>query len=104
MNILLNIKIKVIKMKLESLNQKYFAVVASNWKENNYSPTVWFYPRKTNSYLDSTTVSFSKGLELGLNYAKNEKELVLAFFDKKDIDLITQYITCLGYDRAILKV
>lgn len=96
-------KLKKVRKELVNLDKKYFAIVNSNMKKTNSSSTVWFYPIGKNNYYDSSTVEFSKGLEFGLNPVLDKKELVLAYFDKTDIDLITKYVFLLGLDESIVK-
>ena len=39
-----SIKISIMWNELKKLDNKYMAIVPSNWKKQNSSRTVWFYP------------------------------------------------------------
>lgn len=41
----------------------------------------------------------STGIKLALA-SPNKQEIILAYFDKKDIDLIKKYVTLRGFDAA----
>ena len=98
-----SIKISIMWNELKKLDNKYMAIVPSNWKKQNSSRTVWFYPINNSKNNQSTTIDFSQGIKLCLRYKGEDKELVLAFFDAKDTELIKRYVRLCGFDESIIK-
>lgn len=103
MCLLKSIKTLIMWNELKKLDNKYMAIVPSTWKKQNSSRTVWFYPINDSKNNQLTTVDFSTGIKLCLRYKGIDKELVLAFFDAKDIELIKRYIRLCGFDESIIK-
>lgn len=100
--ILKKIKLKHIKNKIRYLNKKYFAIVTPEWKELGYSPSAWCYPLESKGKQDKSIVMFLDGVNLTIKHL-GEKEIILAFFDENDIELVKNYVTLLGEDQSIVK-
>ena len=101
--LLKSIKISIMWNELKKLDNKYMAIVPSNWKKQNSSRTVWFYPINNSKNNQSTTIDLSQVIKLCLRYKGEDKELVLAFFDAKDTELIKRYVRLCGFDESIIK-
>lgn len=107
MDIINKLRIILIKPTIKKLNNKYFSTVRSDWEQVSYDETVYCYPiHESDADIpwSKGKVDFLTGLKLALASPDKQKvELVLAWFEKKDIDLIKRYVSLKGFDESIIK-
>ena len=102
------IKLARIMPQVKLLNDKYLVCVGENWKSLRYLRTIYCYPFNNSDaekkWMKEGRAPFLKGLELALKYPKKQEiEIVLAWFDDKDVELIKTYVSLLGFDKSIVK-